>query len=131
MNLSSNYQERLQAPSVSAPAVYASGPCASGWSAGLSIPGGGISGGKAKADPNCDRREVARVLMGINPALALKVLCSDPYVQAVANSDDCIYTVPIVATVDPSIYATHDDLERLRNDSQTKIDRAFKQTQKK
>ena len=120
--ITSTYKERLQAPNVYAPAVYASGSCAYGWSAGISIPGGGISGGKAKPDPACDRREVARVLTPLNPALALKVLCNDPIVMAVANPEDCIYNkaddrlgdtygAP-APQLDLSKYATKDEVER-------------------
>lgn len=121
---SSVYKDRLQAPSISAPAVYASGPCSSGKSLGLAVPGGGISGGKTVTDPLCDRREVARVLAPLNPALALRVLCADPYVAAVATGDDCVY-VPVARTqtapeVDPSLYATHEEVQRAFKQSQSK-----------
>lgn len=118
------YKERLQAPSISAPPVYASGPCSSGKSLGLSIPGGGISGGKTVTDPLCDRREIVRVLTALNPALALRVACADPYVTAVATEDDCVYAPPVTVhaeqvngtlsppAVDLTPYATKEDLER-------------------
>lgn len=130
--ITTSYDDRLQAPGLSAPSVFASGPCANGWSAGLSVPGGAITGGKAKADPNCDRREVARILLSISPALALKVLCADPYVKEVAAKEDCIYSEPEPLTfIDPTLFVTRDELAQVRQDSQTAIDRAFRQTQKK
>lgn len=127
----SNYRDRLQAPDINAPAIYASGPCSSGKSVGLAGPGFGISGGKTSTDPQCDRREVARVLMGVNPALALKVLCSDPYVAAVATGNDCVsvekqseqVTSPVASNtqaVDLSPYATHEEVERAFKQSQAK-----------
>lgn len=125
--MSSHYEEKLQAPNVYAPAVYASGSCATGWSAGVSIPGAGLSGGKSKSDPACDRREVARVLTPLNPQLALKVLCNDPIVMAVASSSDCVYQRTYdraesyhTPAPDLSSYATKEELGR-----------AFKQAQQK
>jgi len=88
-----NESER-QAPSIDAPAVYASHPCTVGWSAGLSVPGAGVSGGKVKADVGCERRELARVLTALNPALALRVLCADPLIKEVAHEGDCDYLAP-------------------------------------
>jgi len=88
------YEDRLQAPAVFAPAVYASGPCAYGWSAGASAPGAGLSFGKSKPDAACDRRELARVLTPLNPALALKILCADPIAAEVATPEDCRYAAP-------------------------------------
>lgn len=128
--MSSKYEERLQAPNVNAPAVYASGSCAYGWSAGLSIPGGGISGGRAKPDASCDRREVARVLTPLNPALALKVLCADPIVMEVAEGSDCIYT-KAVDTLSDSYYAPAPQMDLSRYATKEELDRAFKQSQKK
>lgn len=87
-------RDELQAPSINAPAVYASHPCSVGWSAGLSIPGGGIGGGHVKPDPSCDRRELARVIAALNPALALRILCADPIAAAVATAEDCVYVAP-------------------------------------
>lgn len=95
----SEYRERLQAPSINAPPVYASGPCSLGWSAGLSVPGGGISGGKAKSDPSCDRRELIRVITPLNPYLALKLACEDPLIvemrlRNLASVSDCTFVPP-------------------------------------
>lgn len=93
-NQSLTTNDVAQAPAVFAPAVYASGSCAYGWSAGISVKLAGLSGGRVSPDANCDRREVARILTPVNPALALKVLCDDPYVKAVATPEDCAYTPP-------------------------------------
>lgn len=69
--------------------------------------------------------------MGINPALALKVLCADPYVKEVASGDDCVYRQLIVQLPDQTIYATKDEVESVRRDSQQSVERAFKQAQSK
>lgn len=105
LSVSSRYEEKRQAPGVYAPAIYASGPCAYGWSAGASIPGGGASFGKSKPDANCDRRELARVLTPLNPRLALKVLCTDPLIRDVAAAgmladDDCVYYDPPAVVIE-------------------------------
>lgn len=88
------YSQRRQAPALSAPPVYASGPCAVGASGGISTPVGGISGGKVTFDADCNRRELARVLTPLNPALALKLLCADPMLAAIATESDCAYARP-------------------------------------
>lgn len=108
--------------------MYASAVCAYGWSAGLSIPGGGLSGGKSKIDSDCNRRELARVLTPLNPQLALKVLCADPMARDVAEYGDCDYQEPIhilsepvaIDSVDHSRYATKEELERAFKKSQSK-----------
>lgn len=115
--MSSSYRERLQAPGVAAPSVFASHSCALGWSLGASGPGAGISGGKAKADPSCERREWARVLFAMNPDLALKVACSDPIVAAVARPEDCVYVhieheAQKPEPIDMSAYVTREELDR-------------------
>lgn len=138
LTVNSRYEQKRQAPSVFAPAVYASGPCAYGWSAGASIPGGGASFGKSKPDKNCDRRELARVLAPLNPDLALKVLCRDPLIEEMNLAGelipgDCEYMAPpIVITRDldqkPKAgssdpdprYATKEELQRAFKDSQSK-----------
>jgi hypothetical protein len=120
--LSTSYEEKRQAPSISAPPVYASGNCSQGWSLGLSIPGGGASGGKSKADPGCERREAVRMLTPLNPWLALKVMCQDPFVAAVADEADCKYVPPTpqpadVPAIDTSEFVTRKEL-REREDRQ-------------
>lgn len=124
VTIQSKYER--QAPSVFAPPIYASGPCAYGWSAGASIPGGGASFGRSKPDTNCDRRELARVLTPLNPYLALKVLCADPLILKLyedseeAREIECTYHPPepvaievggVRADIDPR-YATKDELDR-------------------
>ena len=116
-SVESHYREIRQAPASFAPAIYASGPCAYGWSAGVSFPGGSANGGRAKADPNCDRREIVRILTPLNPALALKVACADPLVKEVASTIDCAMpevvvenTAPTAPTLDLSRYVTREEL---------------------
>jgi hypothetical protein len=127
-SLSVNHEDRLQAPGVWAPPVYASGPCTSGWSAGLSIPGGALSGGRGKPDPGCERRELARVLTPLAPDLALRLLCHDPMLAEIVDAEECIFVPQPSVTHD---YATRDEVEQLRKDSAAAIDRAFKQSQAK
>jgi len=119
LSVESHYREIRQAPASFAPAIYASGPCAYGWSAALSVPGGSVGGGKAKADQNCDRREIVRILTPLNPSLALKVACADPIVASVAAEKDCVYappevvienTGPPVPAIDLSRYVTREEL---------------------
>lgn len=131
--LNASYRDRAQAPAVSAPPVYASGPCAYGWSAGVVVPGAGLSAGRAKADPACDRRELARVLTPLNPWLALKVACGDPLVEEMLaegklRPEDCVYVPPTAAGVeDPppaADYVTRPELDAA-------LARAFKQSVRK
>lgn len=117
LTVESHYREMRQAPASFAPAIYASGPCAYGWSAGVSFPGGSANGGKSKPDPNCDRREIIRVLTPLNPSLALKVACADPMVKEVATGLDCQYVEivgekvpPLPPAIDLSKYVTRDEL---------------------
>lgn len=124
-SINTRVEDRRQAPAISAPSVFASGPCAYGWSAGVSSPVGGISGGKAKADTNCDRREVARILMGVNPGLALKVLCADPLVAAVAKPEDCVYAIPVVMEEASTPVALAPATKEEVNEA---IDRAFRKS---
>jgi len=125
-SLSVNNEDRLQAPSISAPALYPSGNCAYGWTAGLSIPGGGISGGKAKPDADCNRRQAARVVGAWNPALALKVMCEDPYVKAVAKEGDCVYTPPAPPVVVEKETAKVDPQSSSNTADKEYVDRAIK-----
>lgn len=139
--VNSRYQQKRQAPSVFAPSVYASGPCAYGWSAGASIPGGGASFGKAKPDTNCDRRELARVLTPLNPDLALRVLCNDPLILELNRMEglvagDCSYMGPplvITRDVDQKPRADSSEPPPLdpRYATKEQLDKAFKQSQSK
>lgn len=120
-SLSAEYRERRQAPSVSAPAVYASGSCAYGWSAGVAVPGAGVSAGRAKPDPSCDRRELARILIAVKPALALKLLCSDPLLEAIVAGDDCVYVPPTTAAPPASAAAPATAVQYVTRDELTEI----------
>lgn len=91
-------KDRLQIPttaSPTAPAVYASGDCSGGDSKAITTPIFGASKGKTSPDLGCERREWVRILGPTNPALALKVACSDPIVAAVATGNDCVYVAPV------------------------------------
>lgn len=124
-SLSVNNRDRLQAPAISAPAVYASGPCAYGWSAGVAVPGVGVSGGKSKPDTNCDRRELARVMSALNPAAAIKILCTDPLAkEAGLTEEDCTYRDPLAslhtAAEPDEDFATREYVDRVFKQSQSK-----------
>lgn len=130
------YKDRLQAPSIGAPPVYASGSCASGWSAGLAVPGGGISGGRAKADASCDRRELIRVLTPLNPWLALKIACEDPLIvemrlRNLASASDCVYAPPALPPAAKIPEPPKESVVVTRDELRETVDRAFKQTSKK
>lgn len=117
LNVSSHYEQKRQAPNVYAPAVYASGPCAYGWSAGASIPGGGASFGRAKPDVNCDRRELARVLTPLNPALALKLLCADPLVQDLFRDNPEAAAIECTFVEFPAVVTTTSDASSPESES--------------
>lgn len=89
-----NFEDRLQAPAQGIPGVYPTSPCAIGWSAGLSVPGGALGGGKAKVDANCEVRENIRLAIAVNPALALKAICRLPGLVEVASPEDCALPPP-------------------------------------
>jgi hypothetical protein len=119
LSISSHYEAKRQAASAYAPAIYASGPCNMGRSVAVQTPVGGVSGGKATVDEDCNRRELARVLIPLSPRLALKVLCADPIVAKVAEEGDCIYTAQVVSiestgpdvpALDLSRYVTREEL---------------------
>ena len=62
-----------------APAIYSSSACtAGGVSAGAAGMGFGVSVGGAKQDPQCQIRENARILAGLNTSLAIEYLCKNP-----------------------------------------------------
>jgi|AGTN01.3.fsa_nt_gi hypothetical protein len=117
-------RDRLQAPATHAPAVYASGSCAYGWSAAISVPGGSVGGGRAKPDPACDLREIVRILTPLNPYLALKVACTDPSVKEVAGPSDCVYQATVVATpVPPDLtqYVKRDEVVEILRERDKRI----------
>lgn len=62
-----------------APAIYSSSACtAGGLSAGVAGMGFGASIGGAKQDPQCQIRENARILAGLDTSLAIEYLCKNP-----------------------------------------------------
>lgn len=130
-DLSISSRDRLQAPAISAPAIYSSSVCFTGKSIGLAGPGAGISGGKSVEDPECQRREDARLLDSMGHyALALKVMCQSKYVKEVATEGDCLYKAPARSSyyfesrTDEPEYVTKEELSE-------SLDRAFKQSQAK
>jgi hypothetical protein len=65
-------------PDAVAPGMYSSNACAMGWGAGGSGPGYGLSLGGTRVDPQCQIRENARILAGLDSALAIMYLCANP-----------------------------------------------------
>lgn len=70
------------------------------------------------------------MLTPLNPQLALKVLCADPIVAAVASPEDCVYAAPprtpeiaAVVTVENQPTAEAPPTKEEVNEA---IDRAFK-----
>lgn len=101
-SLTYNSTAKRNAPAMYAPTVYASTACAYGWSAGISTPVGGASGGKAKIDQQCDYRENIRIVAALNPALALRVACAVLDGFRHVPDSECVYTPP-VAEDDPPV----------------------------
>lgn len=65
-----------------APAIYSSSACtAGGVSAGAAGMGFGVSVGGAKQDPQCQVRENARILAGLDTSLAIEYLCKNTKVD--------------------------------------------------
>jgi hypothetical protein len=65
-----------------APAIYSSSACTGGGlSAGASAIGMGVSIGGAKQDKQCQVRENARILSGLDTNLAIMYLCANPLVD--------------------------------------------------
>lgn len=86
-SLTINDRDVRQAPSSFGTPIFASGPCTVATSGGLSGPGFGVSGGKARIDAECNLREMVRILTPLNPRIALKLACTDEHVKAIAG--DC------------------------------------------
>ena len=82
-----------------APAIYSSSACtAGGVSGAASALGVGVSLGGAKQDPQCQIRENARILAGLDPGLAVQYLCSNPGVDiGKVLGGACRYSPPEVA----------------------------------
>jgi hypothetical protein len=80
-------------PDVGAPAIYGgTNPCSVGASAGLGIPGFGLSGGATWSDHGCERRNTAVILYQANKArVAEALLCQDKDTRAafMAAGDPC------------------------------------------
>jgi hypothetical protein len=116
--------DRLQAPAVGAAPIFASGPCVVAASGGVSGPGFGIAGGKAKIDPDCNLREMVRILTALNPRIALKLACTDPAVKAVAG--DC--ELPPTPAPQPCAVCVPRETSDSYSKSETdeRIERAFK-----
>lgn len=102
-------------PNVSAPAVYASNPCAVGMSIGGSVAGFGVAGGETHADHGCELRSWYINMMQSASAThdpmylrwAIGIACaSDSTLRAVAPPGVCepikVSPAPAPATVAPS-----------------------------
>jgi hypothetical protein len=80
-------------PDVGAPAIYGgTNPCSVGASAGLGIPGFGLSGGATWSDHGCERRNTAVILYQANKAMVAEaLLCQDKDTRAafMAAGDPC------------------------------------------
>lgn len=79
-------QDRLQipyTPAPTAPAIYASNPCAIGESEARTFPIYGRSKGKTTIDGECSFRELVRVTASVDPCLARKLLATHPSIAAV------------------------------------------------
>jgi hypothetical protein len=80
-------------PDVGSPAMYGgTNPCSVGVSAGLGLPGIGLSGGATWSDHGCERRNTAVILYQANKArVAEALLCQDKDTRAafMAAGDPC------------------------------------------
>lgn len=94
---------RKNTPTAYAPAIYSSSACtAGGLSAGASAPGFGLTIGGAKQDAQCQVRENARILSGLDANLAIMYLCANPLVDVGAVlGTSCRPSEPVVPTPDP------------------------------
>lgn len=91
-----------------APNIYSSSACtAGGISGAASALGVGVSLGGAKQDPQCQIRENARILAGLDTGMAIDYLCKNPGVDVGAVlGAACKYTPPVVAppiVIDPPV----------------------------
>lgn len=96
---------RKNTPSIGAPAIFASGACTgAGWSFGGSGPGYGMGVGASKTDPQCQVRENARILAGLDAKLAIDYLCKNALLDVGATlGDTCKYTAPEPPVVLPPV----------------------------
>jgi hypothetical protein len=100
-----------------APNIYSSSACTAGGLTGAaSALGVGVSLGGAKQDPQCQIRENARILAGLNSDLAIEYLCKNPGVDigtvlGAACIPPVVIDVPVVTdppVVVPPIIITDD-----------------------
>lgn len=77
------------APGFGVAGVYSSHPCVLGWSATLSGIGGGIGGGRQRVDPECTKREWARIVAAFGwMDSAHEIVCSSEDVAFIARCQD-------------------------------------------
>lgn len=90
VNQTVNFGAKQQVASAIAPGIYATNPCALGGSAALGLKHVNLGGGKAKIDPECVKREVARLLGSFGERdLAVMMICSTEAAVA-ALGDQCV-----------------------------------------
>jgi hypothetical protein len=102
-----------------APNIYSSSACtAGGLSGAASALGVGVSLGGAKQDPQCQIRENARILAGLDTGMAIDYLCKNPGVDVGAVlGDACKYTPPVVVTpVEPQPPVVEHPIEVITDD---------------
>lgn len=83
-NFAINNPKQFRNPGiVYAPGVQPTIPCATGWSAGFGVPGGGGTFGKSGKDAECERRETARVFAILGELeFAMAIMCKADVVLA-------------------------------------------------
>lgn len=88
-----------------APNIYSSSACTAGGLTGAaSALGVGVSLGGAKQDIQCQVRENARILAGLDVALAIEYLCKNTKVDVGATlGAACQYNPPVVEVVLPPV----------------------------
>lgn len=102
----SHYNKYGNNVSAYAPAIYSSSACtAGGLSAGVAGMGFGASIGGAKQDPQCQVRENARILAGLNVDMAIMYLCANPAIDVGAVLGDAckppVIVVPPIVLPEP------------------------------
>jgi len=124
--LALSVKEQLQIPYTpppTAPAIYASNPCALGSSKALTLPVFGTSSGKTSIDSECAFRELIRVTLAVDPCLARKLLATHPAIAAIDPNP--------VTCAPPAQSVTPEDLAAVEKRVTDKIGTAFKQSQSK
>lgn len=112
-------RDRLQAPSVQAPAIWSNNPCVVAMSGGVSVAGFGASFGGGIEDRDCTRRANAAHLTAIGEgAAAREVMCESREVRAafqrigrpcaadaqpVSVSAPVQVAIPVAARVEPAL----------------------------